>query len=265
MQGVPVDVTNAERNSMKIDLSPTGSARVYLGTVAITAVCIAISLFVDSFNFENLDAQELRRSVTVDILLPLCLAGPLLFLLLRKVQQLAISHRELSVIASTDSLTAVLNRGAFTLLVESYLQEATQQTALRSGSLLVIDADHFKTINDRFGHQAGDKALKIIASTIRGALRKADIVGRIGGEEFGVFLPGALEGEAVEVAERIRKAIDETIFPALNGGCELSVSVGGVTFGRNVSYDELFSLADERLYEAKAKGRNRIRMTQLAA
>jgi len=112
---------------MKIDLSPTGSARVFFGTAAITLMCVGISVFVDSFNFVNLNEAELQRSLIVDILLPTFLAGPLLFLLLRKVQQLAISHHELSILASTDSLTAVLNRGAFTLLVESYLEKAEVQ------------------------------------------------------------------------------------------------------------------------------------------
>lgn len=85
------------------------------------------------------------------------LGWPIAFLLLRKVQQLAISHRELTITASTDSLTAVLNRGAFTLLVESYLARAEEQVTLRSGSLLLIDADHFKAINDTFGHQRATK------------------------------------------------------------------------------------------------------------
>lgn len=121
--------------------------------------------------------------MAVDILLPTALAAPLLFMLLRKVQQLAIAHRELSVIASTDSLTAVLNRGAFTMLVDAYLSAASKETSIRSGALLVIDADYFKKINDKLGHQLGDQALKIIAKTIKGVLRNADIVGRIRGVE----------------------------------------------------------------------------------
>jgi diguanylate cyclase len=243
---------------MKVDTSPTGLFRVIAGTVSITLICVGIAIFVDSFNFANLSPVAIQRSLLTDVLLPTFLAGPLLFLLLRKVQQLAISHRELSVVASTDSLTAVLNRGAFTLLVESYLAKAEEQAALRFGALLVIDADHFKDINDSFGHQQGDEALKIIAQTIQGSLRPADIVGRIGGEEFGVFLPGADAVGAFEVAERIRGVICKTIFPLSSNLRRLSVSVGGVTFDRNASYDELFSRADACLYAAKGNGRNRV-------
>ncbi|PZM10446.1 GGDEF domain-containing protein [Rhizobium tubonense] len=248
---------------MKVDTSPTGSFRVIAGTISITLICVAIAVFVDSFNFTNLTEDAIRRSLLVDIFLPTFLAGPLLFVLLRKVQQLAISHRELSIIASTDSLTAVLNRGAFTLLVESYLARAEEHAALRSGSLLVIDADHFKEINDSLGHQQGDEALKIIAETIKRSLRQADIVGRIGGEEFGVFLPGAAAAEASEIAERIRDVICKTVFPLKSNLCRLSVSVGGVSFNRQASYDELFSRADSCLYAAKEKGRNRVDLVYL--
>ncbi|MBO9099551.1 MULTISPECIES: GGDEF domain-containing protein [Rhizobium] len=243
---------------MKLDWTPTGWTRVIAGTISITLACVGISVFVDSFNFVNLTDEAINRSLVVDILLPVCLAGPLLFLLLRKVQQLAISHRELTITASTDSLTAVLNRGAFTLLVESYLARAEEQVTLRSGSLLLIDADHFKAINDTFGHQKGDEALKIISQSIKLCLGPADLVGRVGGEEFGVFLPGAAVTEASKIAERIRSTIRNAQFPAGNDTNPLSVSVGGVTFQRPASYDELFSIADQHLYLAKASGRNRV-------
>jgi diguanylate cyclase len=243
---------------MNLDFTPTGWTRVVAGTILITLVCVGISVFVDSFNFVNLTDEAIKRSVIVDILLPVCLAGPLLFLLLRKVQQLAISHRELTIVASTDSLTTVLNRGAFTLLVESYLARAEEHVTLRAGSLLVIDADHFKAINDTFGHQQGDEALKVISRTIKGCLGPADLVGRVGGEEFGVFLPGAAMTEASDVAERIRSEIGHAEFPAGTDTHLLSVSVGGVAFQRTASYDDLFSIADRNLYLAKANGRDQV-------
>lgn len=248
---------------MKMDFSPTSSTRVYVGTVLITLACVGISIFVDSFNFANLDSAALRRSLIVDTLLPVFLAGPLLFLLLSKVRQLAIAHQEVSIIASTDSLTAVLNRGAFTMLVESYLAKAEEQAALRSGSLLLIDADHFKAINDNLGHQQGDEALKIIARTIQGNLGPADLVGRIGGEEFGVFLPGAEAAAASRTAELIRAAISKAAFPPGGTRHGLSVRVGGVAFSRLASYDELFMTADNHLYKAKANGRNRVVIASL--
>jgi diguanylate cyclase (GGDEF)-like protein len=249
---------------VSLDFSRTGWARVFLGTIAGTLFCVAIAVYVDSFNFVNLSPKALYRALMVDILLPTFLAGPLLFLLLGKIRQLAVAHRELAIVASTDSLTTVLNRGAFTLLVDAYLKQAGRQAALRRGSLLVIDADHFKSINDRFGHQVGDLALKTIAKIIKGELRHADLVGRIGGEEFGVFLPGADRAQAAQVAERIRTSVSHVSFPPTASRSELSVSVGGVSFDREVPFDDLFKAADDRLYAAKSNGRNRIDVEEFA-
>ncbi len=240
-----------------IDLSVRSRARVWLGTLAGTLLCIGAALVVDSFNFPNLSPAAFRRAITVDILLPTMLAGPLLFLLLGKVRQLAIAHEELAVLASTDSLTSLLNRGAFNMLVESWLAQVNSGAAPRQGALLVVDADHFKSINDRFGHQVGDAALKRIAGSIKGALRPTDLVGRIGGEEFAVFLPGATRAKGVEVAERIRILVRSLPLPS-TGGTRLTVSVGGVSFRQCGSYDDLFKVADRSLYEAKNAGRDRV-------
>ncbi|WP_248305200.1 GGDEF domain-containing protein [Devosia sp. 1566] len=248
----------SKRVAMQLDFSATGRLRVWLVTLAGMIFCAGAALFVDSFNFPTMTADEFRRAIAVDLLLPSALAGPLLFLLMSKIRQLAIAQRDLAKLASTDSLTAVLNRGAFTMMVDAYLEQSRAHANLRSGALLVIDADHFKNINDRFGHQLGDEALKLIAGTIKGMLRGADIVGRVGGEEFGVFLPGATPEEARTVAERIRQAVGSLKLPLPAISDEITVSIGGVTYNGLATYDHLFSLADERLYGAKATGRNRV-------
>jgi diguanylate cyclase len=240
-----------------IDLSVRSKARVWLGTLAGTLLCIGAALFVDSFNFPNLSPAALRRAITVDILLPTVLAGPLLFLLLGKVRQLAIAQHELEVLASTDSLTTLLNRGAFTMLVEAWLAQVNGTGPSRPGALLIVDADHFKSINDRFGHQVGDAALKRIATSLRRALRPTDLVGRIGGEEFGVFLPGATRKQGLEVGERIRGLVAGMPLAAA-GNARLTISIGGVSFRQAVSYDDLFKVADRCLYQAKDEGRDRV-------
>lgn len=249
---------------MKLDLSATSWAKVIVGTVAGTVLCISAALIVDSPNFPALSPDALNRSVLVDLLLPAFLAGPLLFLLLSKMRQLAIAYRDMTVIASTDSLTRVLNRGAFTMMVDAYLTEAKKEASLKSGSLLVVDADHFKRINDRLGHQQGDAALQMIAETIQSSVRSTDLVGRIGGEEFGIFLPGANPQQAAAVAEKIRASIAQIEFPAGGASKSLSVSVGGAIFADETSFDELFLTADKCLYAAKLSGRNRIDIRQIA-
>lgn len=250
---------------VKLDFSATGKARMIAGTVFGTLFCIAAAIFVDSYNFPNMSESQLTRALLVDILLPTALAAPLLFLLLYKMRQLSIAHREISIIATTDSLTAVLNRGAFKMLVDAYLEQAVKQPTQAAGAFLVIDADHFKSINDRFGHQKGDDALQLIAQSIQSSLRLGDIVGRIGGEEFGVFLPKAGLDQAGIVAERIRSQISEIEFPPTTRKHVLSVSVGGVAYGGQTVYDDLFRVADQCLYSAKARGRNRVIFERLAA
>ena len=245
----------------RLDISASGKARVALWTVLGTLGCILAATWLDSFNFATLDAAQRFRSLVTDVLAPLLLAGPLLFFFSSKLRQLALAHERLTIYASTDSLTSVLNRGAFTTLVDAYLTQVRAQENAVNGALLVVDADNFKHINDRYGHDRGDEALKIIAQTIKGSLRGADIVGRIGGEEFGVFLPGSNPIHAEAVAERIRQAIYDVEFVPDGDQRHLSVSVGGAVFECQVPFGELYRTADQLLYQAKEKGRNRIAMS----
>jgi diguanylate cyclase len=239
-----------------LDLSATGWTRVVVATLGGTAFCVAAALYVDSFSFPGMTDEAFRRAVFVDIALPSALAGPLLFLLMFKMRELAIAYAELLIVASTDSLTDVLNRRAFTALAEAFLERADWMPT--GGALLIVDADHFKSINDELGHERGDMALRIIAHAIRDTLRSADIMGRIGGEEFGVLLPGTDSSQAAAAAERIREAISNTVFKSKGVTWPLTVSVGGVTFIGPASYNKLFVVADRHLYAAKANGRDQV-------
>src|SRR5690606_29033986 len=125
---------------------------------------------------------------------------------------------------------------------------------------LIIDVDHFKTVNDRYGHQMGDEVLRQIAVSIKASLRTTDFVGRIGGEEFAVFLPGASSSHARKVADRIRRTVFDLGLPAADAEPSLSVSIGGVSFQRENSDEKLFRVADRCLYEAKHAGRNQVKM-----
>lgn len=243
---------------MRLDLSPTSWGRVIAVTAAGTAFFIAVAFFVDSFNFPYLSPEALWRAQLTDLMLPLVLGGSFLFFLMWKIRQLAIAQRDLSIVAATDSLTAVLNRGAFSMLVEAYLEQTRKQEQAHSGALLIIDADHFKSINDRHGHDCGDQALKLIAQAIKGQLRGGDIVGRIGGEEFGVFLPGVDPSHSWVVAESIRRRIREMDFSPGGRPCPLSVSIGGTSFTGPTTFEEIFVAADRRLYAAKSNGRDQV-------
>ncbi|HEX5498711.1 MAG TPA: GGDEF domain-containing protein, partial [Thermomicrobiales bacterium] len=187
-----------------LDFSPRGWGRVILWVGGGTGLAVVATLAMDSYNFGTLTHPQLIRAIITDIVLPLVIAPPLLFFFAYKLRELAIAHHKLAIAASTDSLTEVLNRGAFTTLVDAYLNDVRLHQ--QGGALLVVDVDNFKRINDSFGHDRGDEALRLIAATIRGALRSVDLVGRLGGEEFGVFLPGSTPGRAELAAERIRTA-----------------------------------------------------------
>ena len=199
-----------------MDFSPTGWGRVILWTALGAIGCVAVALFIDQFNFPSLSPDQLTRAVATDIAVPLLLAVPILFFLLSKLRELAVAHEQLRRHAATDALTNVLNRSAFTREVEEELADARFASDGARGSLLVIDADNFKRINDTYGHEHGDAALQMIARAIRSVLRAADRVGRIGGEEFAVFLPGTslLVAEAVKA---IWKPQNETPIDAEKG------------------------------------------------
>jgi diguanylate cyclase (GGDEF)-like protein len=240
------------------DFSPTGWARVTLWTVLGTIGCVVITLLVDSVNLAA-ESQPMRlRGMMIDILLPMLLASPLLFFFTSKLRDLAIANEKMSELAMTDSLTAVLNRGAFTSQVEARLMSRRSGDDRRNGALLIIDADNFKAINDTYGHDGGDDALRTIAGSIRRVLRRSDLVGRMGGEEFGVFLEGCTRTEVESIAERIRMTVARTMPPPTTPNLRLSVSLGGAFYCEVPQFRALFRLADQQLYLAKRAGRNRV-------
>lgn len=242
-----------------IDLSVRGKGRVLLGTLAGTLFCVLAAVIVDVPNFAGMTPAAVSRALTVDIMLPTLLAGPLLLFLLGQARALAIARDEMTALAMTDSLTGVLNRGAFTLMVEAYLAQVKQSADQSGGSLLMIDADHFKSINDAFGHAAGDEALRGIAQSIKSLVRPTDLVGRLGGEEFGVFLPMVTGAQALSLAERIRATVRSIPFASIDQNI-VSVSIGGVSFHSEGNYERLFKIADQRLYLAKDSGRDQVSM-----
>jgi diguanylate cyclase (GGDEF)-like protein len=226
-----------------------------------TLACVLVSVGFSVLMFGDLGPEPLRRSIISATILPILLGIPLFFYMSVRVRGLAITNLRLGLVARTDSLTACLNRGAFTSKVSALL---AHRPAGASGALLMIDADNFKAINDLFGHNAGDEALTIIARSIRTILRAGDLVGRMGGEEFGVYLPDVDQRSAEAVAERIRRSVNLAVFAPDGQQRSLSVSIGGVAFEGPAGFSELFRIADQRLYGAKQTGRNRVAVVHVA-
>ncbi|WP_332693244.1 GGDEF domain-containing protein [Devosia sp.] len=231
-------------------------------TGAVTAISVALSVIFTNLIMEMFSAGINVQGLVVSIVMPIALGGPMTFVLVLKHEQLRHANNRLEHLATTDWLTACLNRGAFTRAVTDHL--GRRKSATESGALLIVDADDFKSVNDRFGHHHGDEALKLIAAAIRHAVRSSDLVSRLGGEEFGVFLADADAATADHVAERIRGAVAAIAFLPDGQTCALSVSIGGATYAMRAEFGHLYRLADRHLYEAKNTGRDRVAMMQAA-
>lgn len=160
--------------------------------------------------------------------------------------------------ARTDSLTGLANRRHFLAQAEQELLRARRYD--KPLSVLMLDLDEFKAINDAYGHQVGDEVLRMVSAVCRQVLRGVDLVGRMGGEEFAILLPETDAVQAAEVAERLRQNI-ATADVALGQGRQLRVtaSIGVATFAADdVDVDKVLNLADKAMYEAKRKGRNQV-------
>lgn len=227
-------------------------------TTLLLVVSVSISVLVTYIIMSTLAHGLSGPGLAAAIVLPILLGGPTSFWHLVRLQQLKLANKKLQVLASTDWLTSCLNRRAFTHAVSDQLKLARRVRTAGLGALLVIDADHFKLINDDYGHDRGDDALQLVAAIIRAKAREGDLVGRIGGEEFGVFLKGANLEVASLIAERIRKAINRAVFAPAGFAHRLSASIGGAVFEGEIGFSELFRIADQQLYAAKQSGRNRI-------
>ena len=163
------------------------------------------------------------------------------------------AHEQLKMRARLDMMTGLLNRESFLTELETQKEQNPNQTS----SVVLLDVDHFKRINDTWGHQVGDRALILIAHTILDVVGPVTLAGRIGGEEFGVFLPHDDGSEAISLAEAIRVAVERIeFFPVPNLQEALSVSIGVAQASNRVPTADAFQRADSMMYQAKADGRN---------
>nr|WP_240451191.1 GGDEF domain-containing protein [Wenzhouxiangella sp. XN201] len=166
---------------------------------------------------------------------------------------------ELSDLAEQDPLTGLYNRLSLDSIAERELQRAIERDVPLS--LILIDLDHFKDVNDRFGHQAGDRALCRAADLINGVIRDSDIAFRFGGEEFLVLLPGAERQQAAQVADRLRSKMRRTDFRIDDQPVDLRASFGVVECRPGqMCWEDCVAIADQALYRAKSAGRDRVEL-----
>lgn len=182
-----------------------------------------------------------------------------------RVEAEVYARQELVRLANTDQLTGLANRRVFFEKLEDEIRRGKR--AQREFSMLLIDVDHFKRINDTYGHDIGDTVLREIGQIINSCLRDTDVIARLGGEEFGVFLPDTPLSGAYYVAERIRSAVAKQRFFAGEGKglftSTVSIGVADSSAEEQVSANRLYKVADTRLYIAKNTGRNQVSIDEI--
>ncbi|MFN7901938.1 MAG: PleD family two-component system response regulator [Holosporales bacterium] len=207
----------------------------------------ALELGINDYIMRPIDAQELRARVITQIRR------------LRYQERLRKTYQSSINLALTDELTQLYNRRYFNAHIDNILSTADREH--RSTTLLFVDIDHFKKINDVYGHDAGDKVLIDLSNKLKHYVRDADFLARLGGEEFAVILHDTKTGIALQVAERLRRAVESAPF-ILPSGEEIKITISvGVACTRDIkgiNKTTLLKVADQALYKAKRSGRNRV-------
>ncbi|HWD21770.1 MAG TPA: diguanylate cyclase [Burkholderiales bacterium] len=226
------------------------------GAAALLAACVTSAL---AFGFEvrrEISTEEIFGSLPLLVFYPMTV-GIVSYRLVRRARH---QNRLLSAMSRTDSLSGLLNRRSWEDAVSAEFQRCRRGG--RVAALLMLDIDHFKRINDRHGHPAGDEVIRRIAAVLRTACRQEDMAGRYGGEEFGIVLPETGDCGARVIAERVRRRIEDCALP-LGIRCTVSIGVAERRPGDS-GYAEWISRADRALYAAKERGRNRIEVLEPA-
>jgi diguanylate cyclase len=192
-------------------------------------------------------------------IIPLLLAGPGSYLQLKRLEQVRLAYRELERVGRTDSLTGCLNRRAF----EGDAAKATQIG--RPGALLVVEVRGLGEINGRIGHGRGDDVLRGVAALIRARLDSTDLVGRLSGKQFGIYLRVATPEHAAALAEAIREGVADIGLASGGAACVPAVNVGIATTTAPIDFRDLLRVVEDQLRAAKQIGRNRIAITAALA
>lgn len=219
------------------------------------AILFAAEIMVTAY-YLPYGVERLVFELTMTAIIATVISIPIVTYLVWQNDRLKSLSDELRVLNSTDPMTGLLNRKTFLDCLQARID--TTGDGSSAGVFLFLDADHFKRINDRFGHSIGDKVLVFLGDVLRSETRAHDLAGRLGGEEFGVFLSGAPLDQAAAAAERIRRRAEEAeiLLPSLE--CRFSVSIGLASHRPGMAGEAVMNEADRSLYAAKQAGRNAV-------
>ena len=226
--------------------------------IAITAVSMTLSVVATlanlyAFGFLN-SSYVTIASIYIAMLIPLIVAFPVAWFTVNMVLEIHKLEEEARLLLTYDALTGLLSRRAFLGQSNTLCELAVQQG--KSFTILVLDVDHFKHINDDYGHALGDRVLEAFGSIARTLLQDGELGGRIGGEEFAFLLPDSTVEQACHFAERLHQTIGETVIEEHEVAVRFSVSIGIVVCAQQIGVEKAIVLADKALYQAKKNGRN---------
>ncbi|BCR03481.1 GGDEF domain-containing protein [Desulfuromonas versatilis] len=226
------------------------------------AILGSFELYLDVTRFRQEIGSGVRASIGILTLILLAVFAASFLVVRKGTRQLEEAQQALQRMATTDPLTGAYNRGEILSRAReeiSRLQRACEKLAAPSMGLIMLDIDHFKKINDSYGHLAGDQVLRELTHRIKLTLRPYDIFGRYGGEEFLALLPGTTLDGSRGVAERLRQVVGQSPFTAEGQNLQVTISLGFATIlPEEPDLTEALRRADEGLYQAKNSGRDRV-------
>ena len=237
-------------------LSVLLSRRTVLQTIAILAVVLIGVEAITLFYYRDAGWDRLRFEFAISSLTTLAVGVPVTLYVVMQKERLHTLTQKLAYLSATDQMTGLLNRQTFLDRLNLALFQAPRSSS--AGVFAYVDADHFKSLNDRFGHALGDKVIMLLAQHIRACIRKGDLCARLGGEEFGIFLTGANLDQAAPIADRLRQEIEASGRKLGKPGLAISVSIGLAAHKPGAGALDTMQEADRSLYAAKHGGRNAV-------
>lgn len=223
---------------------------ILFGLVLLAAQVMVVAYYWD------LGPERLRFEMMMTAIISLTAGIPAVAFLVYQNVALSAANERLAHLSSTDQMTRLLNRQSFIRQLDDHLLDHGRH--MSAGVMAYIDADHFKAINDRFGHAFGDKVIVFLADRIRQATRPGDLCARLGGEEFGIFLKHASHEESAAMAENLRREIELAGLTLNIPGQPISVSIGLAAHKPGLEAVDIMREADRSLYAAKHGGRNAV-------
>ena len=233
-------------------LQVNSNGRVLFLTALCTTFTVATSVTVVAFvlsAFPFLPRDALIAVLAIAALIPLIIAPPVSFILLHILRLMTATLGHVDQQVRFDPLTGVYSR--------NYFLEKARMMLDDGGAFLMVDADHFKKVNDTHGHDVGDETLRKFATALRAANKSTTLIGRLGGEEFGVFIPKGRLFDADTAAIRMSASVCNLCHTILGREIHLTASIGGSVYEEGMGLAQLMKIADKRLYDAKNSGRNR--------